>query len=321
MTNSSKTSSSPVEDGPQYGDMYDMTWTSSSSNDDQDKDFDLFTLLVIFSPIIYIIGLVGNGIVICLLGFHIKRSPFTTYILNLAVADFGVLLFLSLNYISLLIITEVEIYIFLISLLVVSFMHNTSQLLMTAISIDRCVSVLFPFWHRCHRPPHLSTIVCALMWILSFLSTGSLIILNNFGYLWIYWVYFSPSIGVAALCLPLVTLSTMILLFKVFCKSQQPRRGRLLTIILLTLLFFLIFAFPLNAILIINCFTYMEYFDLVFYGFFCACLNSCVNPVIYFLVGKKRGQQRQNLKVILQRAFEEKEEHREEGGTTSQTSV
>ncbi|NXB82922.1 MRGRD protein, partial [Donacobius atricapilla] len=37
-------------------------------------------------------GLVGNGVVMWFLGFHTKQNPFTVYILNLAVADFSLLL-------------------------------------------------------------------------------------------------------------------------------------------------------------------------------------------------------------------------------------
>ncbi|NXI89232.1 MRGRH protein, partial [Rhipidura dahli] len=37
-------------------------------------------------------GLAGNGVVVWFLGFHTKQSPFTIYILNLAVADFSLLL-------------------------------------------------------------------------------------------------------------------------------------------------------------------------------------------------------------------------------------
>ncbi|NXC06400.1 MAS protein, partial [Orthonyx spaldingii] len=37
-------------------------------------------------------GLAGNGVVLWFLGFHTKQSPFTVYILNLAVADFSLLL-------------------------------------------------------------------------------------------------------------------------------------------------------------------------------------------------------------------------------------
>ncbi|KAG6921275.1 MAS-related GPR, member H, partial [Chelydra serpentina] len=41
---------------------------------------------------IFLLGLVGNRIVLWFLGFHIKRNVFTVYILNLAAADFGFLL-------------------------------------------------------------------------------------------------------------------------------------------------------------------------------------------------------------------------------------
>ncbi|XP_009989831.1 PREDICTED: mas-related G-protein coupled receptor member B2-like, partial [Tauraco erythrolophus] len=37
-------------------------------------------------------GLVGNGIVMWFLGFHMKQNPFTIYILHLAEADFSLLL-------------------------------------------------------------------------------------------------------------------------------------------------------------------------------------------------------------------------------------
>ncbi|NWW36795.1 MRGRD protein, partial [Panurus biarmicus] len=37
-------------------------------------------------------GLAGNGVVVWFLGFHTKQSPFTVYVLNLAVADFSLLL-------------------------------------------------------------------------------------------------------------------------------------------------------------------------------------------------------------------------------------
>ncbi|NXY27211.1 MRGRD protein, partial [Atrichornis clamosus] len=42
--------------------------------------------------VISLCGLAGNGVVMWSLGFHTKQSPFTVYILNLAVADFSLLL-------------------------------------------------------------------------------------------------------------------------------------------------------------------------------------------------------------------------------------
>ncbi|XP_060099084.1 mas-related G-protein coupled receptor member H-like [Heteronotia binoei] len=258
---------------------------------------------------ICIVGLVGNGIVIYLLCFCIKRNPFTMCILNLAVADFGVLLILNLSVI--LILTDIENeHGFTFLQWFALFMYTASQLLLIAISIDRCASVLFPIWYRCHRPRQLSTTVCALLWVLSFLTSGSTAILQHFGASWT--VYYTFTAG-SVVFFPLVITSTMILLFKVFCKAQPRQRGRVLTIVLVTLLFYLIFAFPMNAIYTLNYFADDKHVHLEMYADLCACLNSCVNPLIYFLVGRKEmSQQRQTLKVLLQRAFQEEEAQIEE---------
>ncbi|NWR53733.1 MRGRH protein, partial [Regulus satrapa] len=43
-------------------------------------------------------GLAGNGVVMWFMGFHTKQSPFTVYILNLAVADFSMLILFLLMF-------------------------------------------------------------------------------------------------------------------------------------------------------------------------------------------------------------------------------
>ncbi|XP_066479331.1 mas-related G-protein coupled receptor member H-like [Tiliqua scincoides] len=263
-----------------------------------------------FICVVCICGVVGNGTVIWLLGFRMKRNPFTTYILNLAVADFGILI--SLNLMA----------------LVFQFAYSTSQFLLTAISVDRCVSLLFPFWYRCHRPLHLSSTICAILWIFCLLLYG----LN-----WILPVreeralpLFYVFLVTAVVCLPLITISTLILFLRVCFKSQQRQRGKILLVILLTLFFFLILAFPLNAICLVTYHTVeLTYHDLVIYryllqeyGSLCASLNSFVNPLIYFLVGRrKKGLCSENVKLILQRIFKDEEAPGEELQYTVQSQV
>ncbi|XP_054841888.1 mas-related G-protein coupled receptor member H-like [Eublepharis macularius] len=320
MTNFSKTSLPPKEDGPQY-DIYNNTWTSNnnSSSDRSQLYFYAHQVIYIFMLCICIIGLEGNRTVISLLGFHIKRSFFTTYILNLAVADFGVLVFGTL-YCIFGLAPQCFSDLFSIVNISATFFCVASQLLLTAISVDRCVCVLFPIWHRCHRPPHLSITVCALMWVLACFPSGSHVILYNLKHFRTGFDFlFYQFIVNAALCLPLITASSLILLFKVFGKSQQPQKGKILTIVLLAVLFFLIFVFPLDAIYTIHYFSNFKYFYLIQYGYLCAFLNSFVNPVIYYIVGrKKRGQRWESIKDTLKRAFKEEEGHEEELGTTAQ---
>ncbi|XP_042320415.1 proto-oncogene Mas-like, partial [Sceloporus undulatus] len=263
-------------------------------------------------------GLVGNGTVIWLLGFRMKRNPFTTFILNLAVADLGVLICIVVQGIVYIIYfflnrnMVLNMYSLLAWMLLSNLfflMYFTGQFLLTAISIDRCVSVLFPIWHRCHRPTYLSTTVCAILWVTSCLL-----------YLLPYIFFLTPLLEkilimltvIPFLCLPLMIISSLILFIKVCFKSSKLQQGKTLRAIFFTLLFFLIFAFPLTiSAFIFRILIHRSYDENgILYSFLAASLNSSVNPLIYFLVGRqKRGQRREKMKNILQRLFKEDKEH------------
>ncbi|NXE57329.1 MRGRD protein, partial [Casuarius casuarius] len=109
------------------------------------------TGIMIFAGVcmgISLCGLVGNGMVVWFLGFQMKKSPFTVYILNLAITDFSLLLFL-LVILSPYIIIEISCsplynYIFPKYLLMdlILLWYFTSMYLLTAMSMERCLSVL-----------------------------------------------------------------------------------------------------------------------------------------------------------------------------------
>lgn len=261
--------------------------------------------------VVCILGVLGNGTVIWLLGFCMKRNPFTVYILNLAVADFAVLIAMPVR-------DVVECNYSNVSVLVAEscnqFVYSTSQFLLTFISFDRCVSVLFPLWYRCRRPEKLSTILCALIWLLSFLVNVICTTLHLLG----VFIFLSPLFYVflvnALVCLPLITVSTLILVIRICFKPPLRHQGKLLMAILLSLFFFLTLAFPMNVLCLVYFANSDPYYDNVLldhlfkYGVLCACLNSFVNPLIYFLIGRTKSRLcRQNLKLILQRVFSEEE--------------
>ncbi|XP_044308782.1 proto-oncogene Mas-like [Varanus komodoensis] len=265
-------------------------------------------IINVLMNIIYILGLSGNGNVICLLHFHCKRNHFMTYILNLTKADFGVLVALFLIGINNMLegfIWKSSIYEHYHSTVCEHFTltYNTGQFLWTVISVDGCVSVLFPIWYWCHHPTHLSTALCAFIWVISFFSLESTEHMYPF------------NISVL-FCLPLMTVSTLILFFKVCFKSNQQKRGKVLTAILLALLFYLILAFPFTCIFFINGFletSHINGAELSNVVLSCASLSSSINPLIYFLVGRrKRVRSRESMKIILQRVFKEEEEPREQ---------
>ncbi|XP_034262695.1 mas-related G-protein coupled receptor member H-like [Pantherophis guttatus] len=265
----------------------------------------------IYSVIILICipGIVGNGIVIQLLHFQIKRTPFTVYILNLAVADTGTLLFVFISAIRHL--TTEDSLIEIIEGLLCTYCIVSGQFLLTIISIDRCLAVFFPIWHRCHQPLHLPTILCAFSWIVSVLFCAI-----HYTLIWVidlqkFLQYFLILIFISV-CIPVMVASSLALFIKGYLKSQMKKRGKLLKAILLALFFFLIFSIPPSAIYLNDIISKRRYFNFIPYGYLCACLNISANPLIYFLLGRRKEHHcRYNLKISLQRVFKEEEESKE----------
>uniref|UniRef100_A0A670Z442 G-protein coupled receptors family 1 profile domain-containing protein n=1 Tax=Pseudonaja textilis TaxID=8673 RepID=A0A670Z442_PSETE len=267
--------------------------------------FDLgWNIWISISLIIYCIGFVGNGYIIWLLGFQIKRNRFTIFILHLAIADSGFLASIVIYKIHLFTYFLRSNILFLFCAFFSHMMYINANFILTAISIDRCVAVLFPIWHHCSRPKGLSSMVCVLLWISSFLLTGSIVLFTNvFGKYNLFGLHFLVT---AIVSLPLIILSTLVLFIKVCVKPKQKNQGRLLLMILITLLCFLILAFPLNVLVVILNFFSIQYSPDLWYWregvLLLSCLNSSINPVIYFLVGrKKRAQTKESVKVILQK--------------------
>ncbi|XP_048364527.1 proto-oncogene Mas-like [Sphaerodactylus townsendi] len=281
---------------------YDNTFDYESRNN-------VKVLYLLILVLICLSGAVGNGVVIRLLGFRIKRNPFITYILNLAVADLGVLVSATFHAVSFLLRFHDGFHItYPLFMSLFLLMYSTSQFLLTAISIDRCVAVFFPLWHKCHQPTFLSSVVCALIWVLSFLLTTvtcTLILAGQAG-TEVYSQFFVNGL----LCLPIMTGTTVALFIKLRFKARQHERRKLLTVILLTLVFFLFFAFPLNTIFILEVF-YFNYLSIyvLYSAMLLACLNSSVNPAIYTLVGRQRkSRHKESMKMILQKVFKDEEE-------------
>ncbi|XP_066214238.1 mas-related G-protein coupled receptor member X1-like [Saccopteryx leptura] len=202
--------------------------------------------------------MVGNGTVIWLLRVRGKRNPFSVYILNLAIADFAFLLCLNTWVTSE--IFRYYIYKLIGFSVILCIMTNTAGLsLLMAISTERCLSVTFPIWYKCHRLAHLSTIVLTL-------------------------------------------------LIRVQCCSRRRQVTKLYRVILLTVLAFLLLGLPLGLHLLGQ--IHSEYSDsfnnLLHISCLLAALNSAVNPVIYFFVGRQ-GQRpgRRTLRELLQSALTE----------------
>ncbi|GAB1300525.1 Mas-related G-protein coupled receptor member H [Apodemus speciosus] len=268
---------------------------------------------VSISLVICSLGLAGNGLLIWFLVFCIKRKPFTIYILHLAVADFMVLLCSSIiQLVNTFHIRDVPLESYAVLFMI--FGYNTGLHLLTAISVERCLSVLYPIWYQCRRPKHQSAVACTLLWALSVLVSG----LENFfcilevkpQFLECRHVYIFSCALTFLVFVPLMVFSNLILFIQVCCnlKSRQP--AKLYVIIVATVILFLVFAMPMKVLLIFGYYSNssdesvwasLPYLNML------STINCSINPIVYFVVGSlRRKRSRKSLKEALQKVFEEK---------------
>ncbi|XP_078525511.1 mas-related G-protein coupled receptor member H-like [Lissotriton helveticus] len=271
---------------------------------------DSTTLAALSIPlVISFFGLIWNGIIIWFLCFRMTRNAFTTYIMNLAISDFMFLLILCIVCQLVLmdlhgLIDEVLSYDILVVLSL--FGYQNSQCFLTAISVERSLSVLYPIWYRCHRSDHHTSIVCIILWIFSCLMVGIDILvcvqhgickeINLFQSFIYFWVF-----------LPLMLLSNVILIITIWKRSQRRHTPRPYILIFATVLAFLILSAPFSLMMFLEAINIvpMEQ-SLIVICIQCFCINSCINPIIYFLVGNLRHHGcKSAFRGALHRAFRE----------------
>lgn len=269
-------------------------------------------ILAFLDIIIALVGLAGNATVLWLLGCRMRRKSFSIYILNLAAADF---LFLFTHIIrSLLKVTYSLHCIPRISLFFTAFFYLVSLGMLSAISTERCGSVLWPIWFHHHRPKHLSTVVCALLWgfslLLSILEGHHCSILfgnlGNFSY-WCKILNFTIASWTIFLCMILAGCS-LALLTKMFYSPRRMPLTRLYVSIMLSVLVFLLCGLPPGMVRFFGFQIQknsMSTHYLTWALFIMSGINSSINPIIYFFVGSFRWQQGQSFKLVLQKALDD----------------
>ncbi|XP_027716282.1 mas-related G-protein coupled receptor member A1-like [Vombatus ursinus] len=257
-------------------------------------------------------GLVANALVLWLLGFCIKRNPFSVYILNLAGADFFYLCCQIVRSIMLICQDFWDIVPrFIVTLTI--FFYTLGLNLLAAISTERCLSVLFPIWYRCHRPKHMSATVCSLLWTLYLLGNllegeacGLLDLIPYRVMSRLAWDFSFVTLIVFLVCLLCVSSLTLVLKFQ--CHAQNRGPSKLYLLIMFTILMFLLCGLPFG----IDWFLLYWLIDTrcIFFVFqLLSCVNSSTNPLIYFFLGSFRQKRRREpLRVVLQRALKDEAE-------------
>ncbi|XP_044133677.1 C3a anaphylatoxin chemotactic receptor-like [Bufo gargarizans] len=258
--------------------------------------------------IIFVLGTIGNGLVIWIAGFRMKKTISAVWFLNLAIADFLCCASLPLRIVEWLAFFSLyENVICFLSIILFNLNVSASVLLLTAMSIDRCVSVMWPFWTKVHRTHKLVRITAAIIWVLSLLLTGLVV------YFYVYYLYnvnewctvfynfyddYIHKIKLTIRSLRLVIMFVipfLIILISygiIFIKLRKSKRSkrsqrpyRIITAVILG--FFICWSpyyiWPLTPMYDVDDFQFYLVNAIIIN---LASLNSCINPIIYVFMGQ-----------------------------------
>lgn len=165
-----------------FGDM-----TEDEYEDYKDDHADLRQSLNIMSLIVYclafVLGVLGNGVVIWVTGFKMKKTVNTVWFLNLAVADFLFTAFLPLSVTYTAMDFHWPFGKFMCKLnSTVSFLNMfASVYILVVISVDRYVSVVWPVWAQNHRSVCKASCVSVGVWVLALILSIPYFIFRDIG--------------------------------------------------------------------------------------------------------------------------------------------
>lgn len=273
----------------------------------------------IISVVIYIIsfvlGLIGNGTVIWVTAFKSKKTVNSTWLLNLALADFVFVLFLPfyIDYILRDFHWDFGVAMCKLNSFVSVMNMYASVLFLTVLSIDRYVSLVHLNWCQKYRTVERAWTVCGCIWVIAAVLSSPALIFRDTMRLHDKVVCFNNfhtqdrqiaamrHIIIAAIrttvgfLLPFtaICVTGILLTFKVNTSRGMVRLSSFSkTVSAVILAFFLCWApFHTFSLMELSIHSSLYLHEILKTGFPLATslgfFNSCINPLLYILLGKK----------------------------------
>ncbi|KAK2089007.1 putative G-protein coupled receptor 32 [Saguinus oedipus] len=290
----------------------------------------------------FVVGVVGNGLVLWMTVFRMARTVSTVWFFHLALADF--MLSLSLPITSYYMASGQWLLGEWACKLYATFVSLTffgSNYLLVLISVDRCISVLYPVWALNHRTAQRASWLAIAVWLLAGVLSSSHLkfrtIKNWNGCEQCYLDFNSENVTSQAWSeavlerrmasilahfllgflgpLAVIGICAHLIRAKLFREgwvhAHRPKR----LLLVLVSAFFICWS-PFNVVLMVHLWLrvnlkelYRSQMLLIYQATFAlGSINSCLNPFLYVFVGRDFQEKFfQSLPSALARAFGEEE--------------
>ncbi|XP_066495125.1 chemerin-like receptor 1 [Tiliqua scincoides] len=304
---------------------------------------------IVAYSLVFVLGTIGNGLVIFITGFRMSKTVNSVWILNLAIADFTCSFFLPLKivYLSLglhwpfgLVLCKLENTLCFLNL-------YASVYFLVVISMDRCLSVWWPVQAQNYRTLWRASFVALGVWILALLLCSPNLYFRNSSYdnetdtTFCYSDYGSNyEEGISILYA--VIISRFILAFIIpfsviaFCygamvwkfrRDRMTRSNKPFKVITAVIVAFFVCWLPFHIFVFLEAESQVEnqvnvvIFVGVHVTFCLAYFNSCVNPILYVFMGRRfKDRLRRSFLSTFENAFVEDSSHATKCSTVRSTS-
>ncbi|XP_065136007.1 C3a anaphylatoxin chemotactic receptor-like [Paramisgurnus dabryanus] len=284
-------------------------------------NIEIFKMCIYF--VILAIGVIGNGLVIFVTGYKMKRTVNSIWFLNLAIADILYILFLVCKVFVIFSNYTWPFGNFMCKC--VFFARNlnmsASVFFLTVISVDRCLCTWFVVWAQNKRILVKARIISVFVWILAICCSIPSIYISH--WIWTYkgikCVYTVDKETVTAkfvvgFLIPFLIIVSSYIAISVRVKrmkrGKQLRPYRIISVILA--FFICCFPYHVHSLCLINAVKYnwssaREKLNAAFP--FVDCLvyvNSCLNPILYvFMCDEYKKKLKKSLLLVFEGAFTE----------------
>ncbi len=269
----------------------------------------IFTICIYL--IIFVLGFIGNGLVIYVTGYKMKTTVNSIWFLNLAIADF----FFSFAPVIRIVLIFGKPLDYVLSKLL-SFMTElnmfASIFFFTAISLDRCLCTWVIVWAQNKRTLLKAKISCMIVWILSISCSIPFVINFCTKYLDLQSL-FTYRFMVGFLVPFLIIASSYIAIGVRVKRLTRGKHLRSYRLIISVILAFFVCWFPYHihklclAVENKQDVNVREVISKTTPFVVClAFLNSCLNPILYVCMCEEfRKKLKQSLLLVLETAFAE----------------
>ncbi|KAM4652321.1 chemerin-like receptor 1 [Discoglossus pictus] len=293
---------------------FEANYTANDLSDDNNNQMHVYyayilhVFVAVILSVVAFLGMMGNGLVIWITGFRMKKTVTTVWFLNLAIADF-----ISTSVLPLFIITfalglhwPFGTFMCKFANIIAVLNLFASVLLLTVISIDRCISVMLPLWCLNHRTIRRASVIAIAVWLLSFCGVPFVAFINTHSFNnHIHCIIIFPTISLH------VTFTMIVFIFGFFIpfiiiascytvialklhKNPNYKSSKTFKIIIAILVAFAVCWLPYHVFNFLFLFgkiyndSYLSAIVLNWHPivFVLLSINSCINPFLYVIIGR-----------------------------------